>query len=367
MSRRGENIYKRKDNRWEGRYIRGRGATGKIAWGYVYAGSYREVREKLLLAKQQKQQVISNRETFGFFCEEWLTLSRNRVKDATFAKYHNVVTRYLKPRLGFYAPQDMSTVLIEEFSHTLLSEGLSPKTVRDILCVVKSVLKHCHKRIETFFPDIEIIYPKETKQAMRVLSSDEQDVLVRYLITNMDSVKFGVLMALFTGMRIGELCALKWKNISISNGTLTIHETMQRLPETSLNAVTKTKVVVNETKSYASTRVIPLTETAIALCEKMKKSDENGYVLTGEEKRFMEPRALQYRFAKYVGECGLVGVHFHTLRHTFATRCVEVGFEIKSLSEILGHASTKITLDRYVHSSMDLKRANMKKLSAVGF
>ena len=116
--------------------------------------------EKLLLAKQQKQQVISNRETFGFFCKEWLTLSRNRVKDATFAKYHNVVTRYLKPRLGFYAPQDMSTVLIEEFSHTLLSEGLSPKTVRDILCVVKSVLKHCHT-----MPRFRLPTPPRTRNA----------------------------------------------------------------------------------------------------------------------------------------------------------------------------------------------------------
>lgn len=80
----------------------------------------------------------------------------------------------------------------------------------------------------------------------------------------------------------------------------------------------------------------------------------------------MEPRTLQYRLAKYTKECGLEGVHFHTLRHTFATRCVEVGFEIKSLSEILGHATTTITLDRYVHSSIELKRNNMSKLAAIG-
>ena len=81
----------------------------------------------------------------------------------------------------------------------------------------------------------------------------------------------------------------------------------------------------------------------------------------------MEPRQVQKRLAKYTKECGLDGVHFHTIRHTFATRCVEVGFEIKSLSEILGHANTTITLDRYVHSSMDLKRENMDKLVAIGF
>ena len=90
------------------------------------------------------------------------------------------------------------------------------------------------------------------------------------------------------------------------------------------------------------------------------------YVLTGTEK-YMEPRVLQYRLKKYADECNIENLHFHALRHTFATRCVEVGFEIKSLSEILGHATTTMTLDRYVHSSIDLKRNNMKKLEAIGF
>lgn len=98
----------------------------------------------------------------------------------------------------------------------------------------------------------------------------------------------------------------------------------------------------------------------------MRPESAAAYVLTGTEE-YMEPRALQYRMEKYARECGLEGVHFHTLRHTFATRTVEVGFEIKSLSEVLGHASTTITLDRYVHSSMELKRDNMSKLAAVGF
>lgn len=91
------------------------------------------------------------------------------------------------------------------------------------------------------------------------------------------------------------------------------------------------------------------------------------YLLTGDLDRFVEPRTLQYRLAKYTKECNLDGVYYHVLRHTFATRCVEVDFEIKSLSEVLGHSSPRITLERYVHSSMELKKENMKKLFAIGY
>ena len=129
----------------------------------------------------------------------------------------------------------------------------------------------------------------------------------------------------------------------------------------------RTEVVVGEPKSETSRRVIPLTKEALELCEKMNPKCPSAFVLTGQSHRFMEPRTLQYRLAKYVAECGLNDLNFHALRHTFATRCVEVDFEIKSLSEILGHSSVQVTLDRYVHSSMELKRENMSKLPAIGF
>ena len=103
------------------------------------------------------------------------------------------------------------------------------------------------------------------------------------------------------------------------------------------------------------------------LCRRFCPEDPSAYILTGSPVRFIEPRSLQYRMAHYVKDCGLEGVHFHSLRHSFATRCVEVGFEIKSLSEILGHASPQITLERYVHSSIELKRENMNKLAAIGY
>ena len=170
---------------------------------------------------------------------------------------------------------------------------------------------------------------------------------------------------LLSGIRIGGLCALKWENVDLREGTIRISATLQRLSRTEAEHESCTRIVISTPKSETSARTIPLTEHAAALCKRFAVSDPAAYVLTGTE-HCMEPRVLQYRIQKYTRDCGLEGVHAHTLRHTFATRAVEVGFEIKSLSEILGHAGTSITLERYVHSSMELKRANMNKLTAAG-
>ena len=367
MARRGENIYKRKDNRWEGRYIKGYDYKGKAQLGYVYAKTYREVREKLTAAKLAGfSHTAPNRKDFGYFCDEWLILSRNRVKESSYVKYHNIVSRHLMPELGCYLPQNLSTVIIEGFSNALLLGGLSPKTVRDILVVLRAVLKYCRRQLGPGFPDIEVIYPKESKKDMRVLTLEEEQRFIGYLMTGMDEVKFGILLALLTGLRIGELCALKWKDISVADAVIYVSSTMQRLQTLDSASERKTKITVGDAKSQTSKRVIPLNASTAELCRKMQVFDGNAYVLTGDPNRYLEPRMIQYRLGRYTQACGLNGVHFHTLRHTFATRCVEVGFEIKSLSEILGHASAKVTLDRYVHSSLDLKRANMDKLAAVG-
>lgn len=210
------------------------------------------------------------------------------------------------------------------------------------------------------------MYPKETKKEMRVLSREEQEMFIAYLLKDMDACKFGVLLALLTGIRIGELCALRWESISMREKTIRITATMQRLRNMDTDGENRTRIVIGPPKSDTSTRTIPMTEYAAELCGRMDPHCDAAFVLTGST-NYIEPRTLQYRLNRYVRDCGLEGVHFHTLRHTFATRCVEVGFEIKSLSEILGHATTTITLERYVHSSLELKRNNMNKLVEVGF
>lgn len=367
----GENIFKRKDGRWEARYIKGRELSGKIKYGFCYGKTYKEAKEKVT---KYKAALVSGRplppagprHRFAFFCDEWLRLRKPKVKEATYIKYDTALNKHIKPKLGGCFPQGITSGLIDEFTRELLfEEELAPKTVHDLLVVLHGVLKYTAALFPGTFPAIEINYPKANKKEMRVLSREEQHRFISYLMEDMDECKFGVLLALFTGIRIGELCALRWGNISLREKTIRISATLQRLRDTDMTGDTRTRIVIGTPKSDTSARTIPLTDYAARLCMGMEAKNASAYVLTGTED-YMEPRALQYRMGKYTRECCLEGVHFHTLRHTFATRAVEVGFEIKSLSEILGHATTTITLDRYVHSSMQLKRDNMNKLSAIG-
>ena len=270
-----------------------------------------------------------------------------------------MLEKHIKPGLGGCFAQGITTGMVDDFSNKLLTEGLAVKTVHDILVVLHGILKYTAAQFPGVLQAVEINYPKENRREMRVLTREEQNRFAAFLLNDTDFCKFGTLLMLLSGIRIGELCALKWGNINLAERTIRISATLQRLHNADINAQ------IGSPKSDNSARVIPLTEYALTLCRRFQADNPEAYILTGTEK-LMEPRALQYRIEKYTRECGLEGVHAHTLRHTFATRAVEVGFEIKSLSEVLGHANTTVTLERYVHSSMELKRTNMEKLKAVG-
>ncbi len=161
-----------------------------------------------------------------------------------------------------------------------------------------------------------------------------------------------------TGLRIGELCALKWDNIDLKKRILTGRSTIQRIQCSGGN--TKTKIVVTEPKSESSMRSIPIPENMIDFLKEFKGTPDD-YVLSGTEKP-VEPRTMQYRFTKILKNVKLPSVHFHALRHIFASTCVELGFDVKALSELLGHSKVEITLNRYVHSSFERKREYMERL-----
>ena len=371
MSKKGENIYKRKDGRWEARYIKSRDEVGRIKYGYCYGKTYREAKAK---AETLKADLLSGKacrskkkKSISQYCYEWLRLKRSKVKESTYIKYKTNIENHIVPFFGGCFLRSVSPLLTEEFGHSLLFEnGFSPKTVKAVLSQLKSILEYASKQENIAVP--EVVFPREPPREMRVLSKSEEDALIKYLLKDMDGCKFGTLLALLTGMRIGEVCALRWGDISFENMTVKVSSTMQRIQNTEARPDgKKTRVIINDAKSVRSARLIPLTGFALEQCRKMRVDCPKAFVLTGSETRFVEPRTLQYRFKKYANECNLTQVHFHVLRHTFATRCVEVGFEIKSLSEVLGHASPKITLERYVHSSLELKRDNMKKLEKLGY
>ena len=172
-------------------------------------------------------------------------------------------------------------------------------------------------------------------------------------------------MCLYTGMRIGEVCALQWRDIDLINYTINISKTIQRVSNHETSHSSKTKIVIDTPKSVASKRAIPI---PALLCEQLAQrkqadSSESYFFLTGSE-RYIEPRNYYARYQDILIDCGISQYTFHALRHTFATRCIEIGFDPKVLSEILGHTDVKITLDRYVHPSIDRKRACMELLYA---
>lgn len=371
MARKGENIYRRKDGRWEGRFIKEYGLDGRARYGYVYGHSYTEVKVKKLREQQlPKKEKFSPRqaEDFGGVLDLWLLSVQINVKASTFALYSQLVRRHIKPELGPIPLAEMTVNLAERYAVNLLQRGrldgqggLSPKTVADIMTIVKRAVAYAKKLGMEPVCDLGGITVKKTMHEMRVLSVEEQEILKTYLLTDMDLTKFGVYLSLFTGLRIGEVCALKWENISLKRGSLEVRHTLQRISSGKCDR--RTEITISEPKSQCSIRDIPLPATLVELAGKYQAAP-GAYVLTGSAERPLEPRTLQNRFKRYILACGLAPANYHALRHTFATRCVELGFEIKTLSEILGHANVNITLNRYVHSSFNLKRDNMRKLEA---
>jgi integrase len=196
---------------------------------------------------------------------------------------------------------------------------------------------------------------------MRIFSRQEQEKLCEFLTSDLDKFNTGILLCLFTGLRIGEICGLCWEDVSIAERTLKIRQTAQRVQNTDAQG-SKTQIIFSSPKSAGSMRTIPIPDSLLPIIKKHKKA-ENGFFLTNSSKKFVEPRLMQFHFHKVLKECGIASANFHALRHTFATRCIELGMDVKSLSEILGHSSITITMDRYVHPSMDIKRENMNKLS----
>ncbi len=318
MPRKGENIYKRKDGRWEARYIRGRGPTGRACYGFCYGRTYREAREKAGLCRAAvlngSPVPAFDRRRFAVFCEEWLRRQRGRVKESTYVKYGSVLKKHILPVLGARLPGELGSGAAEELKQSLLSSGLAVKTVRDVLVLLRTIISDASRLHPGLFPRVEIDYPKEPRREARVLTREEQRRLVEYLERDMDTCRFGVLLALVTGLRLGELCALRWRSISLESGTVRVEATMQRLQDPDNQGGSRTRVVTGAPKSGTSLRTIPLTAPVLAMCARFDPHCPGAYVLTGTE-RYMEPRQAQKRLARYTGECGLEGVHFHTLRH----------------------------------------------------
>ena len=303
---------------------------------------------------------------FSEVASGWLSAMSIRVKPSSYAAYKGALERHILPSLGNYGITSLTANDIGDFTKEKLANGrldnkggLSAKTVRDMLSIIKSIMDHA---LDTGKIDhrIRLQYPKLDCQARRVFNRKEQIRLESNLKKDTDIHKLGVLVCLYTGIRIGELCALRWQDISFEQGMITVERTLQRVQDFT-GSGSKTRIEVGAPKSPSSVRNIPIPKFLSEIIRK-HATNRHEFFLATDKSEFTEPRTMQNHFARILKQLNMPRANFNATRHTFATRCMEAGVDIKSLSEMLGHSSVNITLNRYVHSSLEQKRACIDKL-----
>lgn len=306
---------------------------------------------------------------FQYLAEQWLENVKFRVKESSYVKYYNLVYNHIIPSLGNIFISDFTTRVIENFIEEKLKNGkkngkggLAAKTVKDILVVIKEICFFAEEYNIKLPCRLETIKIRFREPEICIMDKQDQHKLEEFLIRDDSLYKTGILLSLYMGLRLGEVCALQRKHIYFHTEILQIRKTMQRIQTLDQTGGKKTKIIVTEPKTISSIRDIPIPGFLLKRLAILENASPQAYILTGSPYRYMEPRMLEHHFKSCLQQCEIKVVSYHTLRHTFATRCVEVGFDVKSLSEILGHSNVNITLNRYVHSSMEQKRRNMELL-----
>lgn len=372
MPKRGENIYKRKDSRWEGRYRKGIDPSGKVRFGYVYGKTYKEVHDRLVVLKSAYDEEPSPPVPcllLKTISQEWLAKEHLTAKASTYNKYTHILEKHILPELGNENIHALTSSKLNTFIEDKLQNGrldrtggLAPKTVHDIYVIIKSILKYAEfeYHITIHLPPIPLL--KRQKPNINVLEPEHLERLETYLHNNLSPDHLGILLCLYTGLRLGEICALRWENINLKQGILKIDSTLQRIQDPEMTHGAKTRVIREQPKSPSSRREIPIPDFLLELLRAIDPGvDPELYFLTGTT-RFMEPRTYQNRFKYYLKFNEIPYTNFHTLRHTFATRCTMAGVDAKSLSEILGHSTVQMTLNYYVHTSIEEKKRQMEKV-----
>lgn len=374
MPKRGLNIYKRKDGRWEGRYPIV--TNGTIKYKSVYAPTYKQVKEKLLLQQESAKEIfnfyngISASLTFEAVTYQWLSRMKSKIKESTFSLYSFYVYKHLIPDWGkmnihTLTKQDVTALFDKKITCGKFNgEGLSESSIKTLFYVVQSILNFAfdNQYLNPF--DIPKPSVKAQKAQTCIIHKNEQMTLEAYVISHPTPQSLGILLSLYTGLRIGELCALRWKNVDIKEGYLTVEHTLQRIQINDTSAKTKTKIIMSTPKSQSSCRTVPLSQQLIEiLSQYYPECPEDAFFLTGKEQHFLEPRSYTAYFHSILKKCGLRKINFHACRHTFATRCIESGIDPKTVSELLGHTTVTMTLNKYVHSNLELQRKAVEKLS----
>ncbi len=353
------NIYQRKDGRYEARITLGKDSTGKRLYRSFYGKSPEEAESKMLSSGSLHYAITEI--TVKEITAEYLAAMKLRLKESTYANYKMKAEKHIIPTLGEKHCCFLGTNDITDFIDSKTRSRLSARYVADIIVLLKSIFRYAAREHNIRNPLEGVKLPRCAKTEVTVLNKAEQARLMRYVSGSNDPCSLGIVMAMYTGIRIGEICALKWEDVDLTGKVIHVRHTLQRIQ--TFGSSKKTRIVITEPKSASSVRDIPIPECLLTLLTK-RSADDDIFVLSGKHKP-VECRTLQYRFAALLKNGNLPSVHFHSLRHAFATNCIALGFDAKTLSEILGHSSVEITLNRYVHSSIERKRACMSLLTWV--
>lgn len=304
--------------------------------------------------------------TISGLCGIWECAVRHQVKPSTFACYTTLIQKHILPAIGGIPVGELDNQVLLSFILERQEQGLSASTLRLILFLLKSAVRCGEKRRIFTAEPLDFFLPRDRGNGMKLLSRENRKKLLARLSCCRTPFETGLFLSSCTGIRVGELCGLKWGDIDLDDGVLHIRRTVSRIRNmqagsSGKGADSKTFLYIGSPKTETSQRDIPLPAFVLEKLRE-KRGEENCYFLTGRL-TCMEPRGVQRRFKNLLRKMGLPEVNIHSLRHSFASQWIESGFDSKTLSEVLGHASVKITMDIYVHSSMDRKRACMEQLS----
>lgn len=351
MAKHGENIYKRKDGRYEGRYVIGRAENGRTKFGYIYGYQYSEVRNKLFL---KKAQLLKNsgenacRLSLIQWMQRWLHGEvRSRVKETSYAAYCNLWSRHIAPQMSHLLLDRITADDVRELMAALHEKKLASSTQNAVLRLLKSAMNAAWEEGHVRRNPCLHVRPKQNDHTeQRVLSTAEQNQLTQH-------GNLAALLGLYTGLRLGEVCALQWTDVDWEGRTIAVRRTVQR-------TVGQNGLRVGTPKTAQSRRVIPVPEFLLNMLAQMERQSQ---WIFGHGDLPAEPRTVQRRLAHTAQALGMQGVHFHTLRHTFATRLMELGVDVKTVSVLLGHSNTRTTLEFYAHSLPEQQRSAVNKLA----
>jgi len=370
MARRERNIFKRRDGRYEARYPKGNDANGKTLYGSVYSRNYADVKEKRQIIIQLLQDVKIEvplqmfppltQLTVVERLRQYLASIRNKVKPSTYGVYQRYLDCYIAPFFKDTNCSQLALTGVQSFVDKQFESGLAAVTIQAVYCLLKKSLKnivHCEDAFTVKFPRI-------ITREIEVLSIDEQKRLENAARASDSINQIGITLCLYTGVRVGELCGIQWLDVDFERRVLHVRRTIQRI-----NCVDgrdrRTIVTSSAPKSGASQRSIPLPGFLVSLLNEHRKTSTSKHMISHADGKPLEPRNMQHRFKRLLNLADVRDVNFHVTRHTFATRALESGFDIKSLSEILGHASVLVTLKKYAHTLDEHKRRNMESLIKV--